>query len=677
MLGYQNKIWSTKCIGENIRLCLRVPLRRMTFPILWIFVLINVLFNPTTGIAQEINCDYSVYISTHISTGSGLYRLQANNGINNIEEIFIDNQQYQLGCLGYSVVDKMIYALEFDTYELLRINAAGAITNLGIPKGLDTTLTYYSGDIFPSGRDFFIVGKDESQNKDVAFYSIDIFDLRATPLALVSDGNVRIQDMTRDPINGTVYGYDAQQQKIVTVSLGQVANYQLPSIAEYFTSLFFDKGGQLYGLGENGPGTSRKFYTIDRISGLATHIGDGPIGNDTDACSCPYTFEFYKKVYPQQVLPCQEITLEYTFFNSSGSARTILRLWDELPDGLTITDIAFQSESNQFNARINSGVGTNLVDLSRLEVLLGKKNKITVKARVNPGVEGTFSTQAVLENLPLALNPAMPSDNIETTDLKDPNVFEVISTATPDFENNIVFDCDKKTAVIFAPLSNANAYLWSNGLTTPSITVDQSGIYQVEMETDCQVYQHEIAVDFNIADNFVDLGTSIQVNQGENFSLPFETNLQNIVAYEWSADNKVDFSCTDCENPIINTLNPSIISLLLTDATDCQAVAEIQIEVNDSKAIFAPTVFSPNDDGVNDFFYLQGTNAIIKTLSVFDRWGNRVFANQNGQINDITHGWAGKFHKNNVESGVYIWYAQIIFADSTEKILSGTVTLLR
>ena len=87
--------------------------------------------------AQEIDCDNTVYITTHNPTGSSLYRFQvdAEKGINNLEEIFVDNKDYRFGCLGYSVVDKMIYALEFNTYELLRINALGGNHKFGHSDG--------------------------------------------------------------------------------------------------------------------------------------------------------------------------------------------------------------------------------------------------------------------------------------------------------------------------------------------------------------------------------------------------------------------------------------------------------------------------------------------------------------------------------------------------------------
>ncbi|MEI9955521.1 MAG: gliding motility-associated C-terminal domain-containing protein [Ferruginibacter sp.] len=42
--------------------------------------------------------------------------------------------------------------------------------------------------------------------------------------------------------------------------------------------------------------------------------------------------------------------------------------------------------------------------------------------------------------------------------------------------------------------------------------------------------------------------------------------------------------------------------------------------------VFVPNTFSPNGDGVNDIFYPRGTGLFsIKTLRVFNRWGEIVF----------------------------------------------------
>ena len=644
----------------------------------WQFLFFQMLFiYPLT--AQEIDCDNTVFIATHISTGSGLYRFQvdANEGIFHLETIFENNPDYRMACLGYSVVDKMIYALEFNTYELLRINAFGAITNLGIPRGLDTTLEYYSGEIFPGGRDLFMIGKQKNEEKDVAFYSIDVFDLRATPLAVVSDGAVTVQDMARNPYDGTVYGYDSRQNKMVTVEIGQVNNYQFPSIGEQFTGLFFDKAGNLYGYGDSGGSTSRKFFKIDKISSEVTYIEDGPIGNDGDACGCPYEFDFFKKITPKIAIPCQEITIEYTFHNSSGSARTNLRIFDELPEELTIQSIEHENPSNSFNAREISGVGSNILNLTRIEVLLNRKNTITVKATVNPGAAGLLTSQGVVENLPLALNPNMLSDNVETTDIDDPNFLEILLPESVNFEDKIEYACDNKSATISAPIPSATAFLWSDGSTEPTLEINTPGTYQVQMETDCEIYRDEITVNFDLELPFVDLGANKIVEQGQVFNLPYQSNIQNITQFNWITDHVSSFSCLDCPSPNIQLLSPTTITLQLTDHRGCFVEDEIAIGVNTKKSIYAPTVFSPNRDGINDFFFLQGTNAIINTLKIFDRWGNLVFQQNNGAVNDRQNMWNGDYNGARIDAGVYIWIAQITFADDTYEKLSGTITLIR
>ena len=50
------------------------------------------------------------------------------------------------------------------------------------------------------------------------------------------------------------------------------------------------------------------------------------------------------------------------------------------------------------------------------------------------------------------------------------------------------------------------------------------------------------------------------------------------------------------------------------------------MEVDINRRLYAPNAFSPNDDGDNDYFFLQCPDvAALQFLKVFDRWGNLVF----------------------------------------------------
>ena len=675
MTSNRTKSWSTRFLGKFMLRELNFLLGQLNLLIQWILLAIILIFCVPNIYAQEIDCDNSVYLSTHISTGSSLYRFQADNGISNIEEIFANNTSYRIACMGYSVADKMIYALEYNSLQLLRINAFGEIIPLGVPNGLDTTLTYYAGGIFPTGRDFLVIGKKEAEQEDHLFFAIDVFDFRATPLSIISDGAVSIQDMSKDPLNGVLYGFDNKQGKLVDINNGQVSNFQFSSISERFTALFSDKNGQLYGFGEEGAGSSRKFFSINKITGEATYLQQGPMGNDTDACTCPYAFQFFKKITPQEVIPCGEVTIEYTFLNTSGSARTNLRILDELPEGLTITEIV--ENTNAFNTRIKSGVGTNILDLTRMEALLGNKSKIIIKAVVNPNASGRLTSQAILENLPLALNPKMLSDNIETDALADANFIEIINEEITDFEDIIAYACNNETAIITAPLNNAQSFRWSDGSNESKLTVDQAGVYWVEMATDCKNYIDTIVVDFDTDIPFIDLGPDQIQNQGAPFTLSLETNISDIQQYAWTASPNVMLSCTDCPSPTLQLLQSTTLTLSVIDENGCIAADAIFIEVNTNKQIYAPTAFSPNGDGINDFFYLQGNVGTIEVLRIFDRWGNQVFENKNAPLDNPSYAWEGKYNNRLLENGVFIWYAHIKYPDGTSDTMTGTVSLIK
>lgn len=69
--------------------------------------------------------------------------------------------------------------------------------------------------------------------------------------------------------------------------------------------------------------------------------------------------------------------------------------------------------------------------------------------------------------------------------------------------------------------------------------------------------------------------------------------------------------------------------------------------------IYAPTAFSPNNDGINDIFEpIINTNGNFKEyeLIIFDRWGNQVFKSQAPQ-----NGWKGDFRNQNLSNSLYLW----------------------
>jgi gliding motility-associated-like protein len=74
--------------------------------------------------------------------------------------------------------------------------------------------------------------------------------------------------------------------------------------------------------------------------------------------------------------------------------------------------------------------------------------------------------------------------------------------------------------------------------------------------------------------------------------------------------------------------------------------------------IFVPEGFSPNNDGVNDFFVISSEVPLKMELSIYNRWGNLVYENK-----DYKNDWNGIPNKGLIVGGegvpdgtYYIYY---------------------
>ena len=106
----------------------------------------------------------------------------------------------------------------------------------------------------------------------------------------------------------------------------------------------------------------------------------------------------------------------------------------------------------------------------------------------------------------------------------------------------------------------------------------------------------------------------------------------------------------------------------------CSTTDEINIDKD--CYIDIPNSFTPNGDGVNDYFLprqLLSKGALGFTMQVFDRWGEKVFesTNANGR------GWDGRFNGKEQPVGVYIYMINVIYKNGRTEKYQGNITLLR
>ncbi len=94
--------------------------------------------------------------------------------------------------------------------------------------------------------------------------------------------------------------------------------------------------------------------------------------------------------------------------------------------------------------------------------------------------------------------------------------------------------------------------------------------------------------------------------------------------------------------------------------------------------VFIPNTFSPNGDGVNDIFYPRGTGLFsIKTLRIFNRWGEVVYEKNGFMPNDASAGWNGTVKGMKQTPDVFVYTVDILCDNSSVLTLKGNVALIQ
>jgi len=91
--------------------------------------------------------------------------------------------------------------------------------------------------------------------------------------------------------------------------------------------------------------------------------------------------------------------------------------------------------------------------------------------------------------------------------------------------------------------------------------------------------------------------------------------------------------------------------------------------------VFIPNVFSPNGDGINDYFEVYGGADIrmIKSFTIFDRWGAPVYNARDHSFREREAKWDGTILSQPAKAGVYIYVIQLEFLDGQLETRTGEV----
>lgn len=217
------------------------------------------------------------------------------------------------------------------------------------------------------------------------------------------------------------------------------------------------------------------------------------------------------------------------------------------------------------------------------------------------------------------------------------------------------------TDPVFIDAGLYESYSWNTGDTSQVILTDLEGTYSIEVtdSVGCsaidsfQLFLHDLPIITSNVFEFAD-GTGADVEIDVNGNPPF--------LFDWSSDGLGDFD----DDQDQYSVSPGSYQVVVVDGNGC--VDTIDVFINDEVSLFIPTGISPNSDGVNDFWAIQGIETINDyQIKVLNRWGQVLFSAKNQY-----EPWDGTFNGKLVPTSDYYYIIEI---SSINKVYTGTLTV--
>ena len=213
-----------------------------------------------------------------------------------------------------------------------------------------------------------------------------------------------------------------------------------------------------------------------------------------------------------------------------------------------------------------------------------------------------------------------------------------------------------------AALSTGYIGEWSTGASGDSILVATEGTYTFEYtEEGCSVMDEVMVVVKPLP--YIDAVSTQYGCMNQSFT---------IVINDYAAGN---FEWNDgSEEPYLVVDQPGDYWFMVTNDCGSQAQTISVIFQDCDEAVYIPSCFTPDNDGINDVWQIVTRNINAMNATVFNRWGQVVF-----ESNELSPIWTGGFDAGDtyVEDGLYFYRVEFERRDGQNELREGSMFIIR
>lgn len=201
------------------------------------------------------------------------------------------------------------------------------------------------------------------------------------------------------------------------------------------------------------------------------------------------------------------------------------------------------------------------------------------------------------------------------------------------------------------------AFSWLTAISYPDTLITLSGIPAGDYLLKCNLYVNDYlsnspwvpvdSMNTSVAIpekfSFNPLPDQLPIcNYNEQDNILLDASVTGVVSYSWFPGGEISSSIT------INVPGKYIVSAI--DTAGCPGVDSVMILENCPTVFFIPSAFTPDGDGINDSFFVEGIEIKNIHMSIFNRWGERIF-----ESDSYGEGWDGTYKGKPAEQGVYVY----------------------
>lgn len=216
-------------------------------------------------------------------------------------------------------------------------------------------------------------------------------------------------------------------------------------------------------------------------------------------------------------------------------------------------------------------------------------------------------------------------------------------------------------------------YYWMHsGETTATVNVSppHTTTYTVSVEDACHTYSIEGSTKVKVIRpkaNFYILNDPVM----EGLMVNFQNACTGDVAWDWDFGNG-DQSTIHSPNTVYDGWGWYNVTLIAYNEIGCTDTITKPIYIKPEFYFFAPNAFTPERNGINDFYAVSCIGSIEFEFQIYNRWGEMIWYTK-----DPNFQWDGKSAGHLVPDDVLVWKARVVDREEMPHEFKGTITILR